>query len=132
MIPGAAVVAGPSGGVALRAGVSGARQHKRALIALQLAQAFVSGANIFHSVDVVDGAVIESCAVVEAVPGVERHGFVGAVEKRGLVHVVPKAGDAHADEVFVQGAPPVACSGEREIRKYAFAGPYDSNKDGAV
>src|ERR1700674_6107622 len=92
MIPGAAVVTGPGGGVALRAGVRGPGQHEWALVDLQLAQAFVGGANIFHSVDVVDGAVIESCSVVEAVPGVKRHGFVGALEKRRLVHVVSKTG----------------------------------------
>src|SRR4029077_14196779 len=54
MVPGAAVVARPRGGVALRAGVRCAREPDRAVVTLQLSPAFVGGANIFHSVYVVD------------------------------------------------------------------------------
>src|SRR5882762_6424751 len=70
VIPGAAVVTGPSGGIALSASVGGAGEHEGPLVGLQLAQAVISGTNIFHSVDVVNGAMIERRAVIEAVPGV--------------------------------------------------------------
>src|SRR6267154_678880 len=102
VIPGAAVIAGPGGCVALSAGIGGAGEYKGPLVGLQLAQAVVGGADIFPAVDVVDGAVIERAAIVEAMPRIERHGFVGALEKRGLVHVVPEAGDAHGDKIFVE------------------------------
>src|SRR6266481_573104 len=70
VIPGAAVVTGPSGGVALSAGVGGTGEHEWPLVGLQLPQAVISGTNIFHSVDVVNSAMIERRAVIEAVPSV--------------------------------------------------------------
>ena len=101
MIPGGAVVAGPGGGVTLGAGIGGAGQDEGALVAFKFAQAFVGGAGVFHAEDVVDGAVVEGGAVVEAMHSVERHGFVGAFEYRRLVHVIPEACDAHVDEILV-------------------------------
>ena len=132
MVPGAAVVAGPGGGVALRAGISSTRQYKGSLVALQFAQAIVSSTDVFHAVHVVDGAMVERGAVVEAMPGVERHGFVGTFEERRLVHVVPETGNAHTDKILVQTAPPVARFGEREIREDALAGPDDADENRAV
>src|SRR4029077_9806118 len=92
----------------------------------------ISSANIFHSVDVVDGAMIERGAVIEPVARVERHGFIGALKEGRFVHVVPKAGDAHADEVFVERAPPIAYASQREVWKNTPAGPDDSDKGRAV
>src|SRR5260370_42145069 len=73
VIPGRQVVAGPSGRVALRAGISCAGEHERPLIGLELSQAIVGSASIFHSKNIVDGAVIEGRAVIQAVNDVEWH-----------------------------------------------------------
>ena len=132
VIPGGAVVAGPGGGVALRAGISGACEDERALVALEFAQAFVGGADVFHAENVVDGAMVGRGAVIQAVDGVERHGLVGALEDGRLVHVIPKAGDAHRDEIFVEAAPPIAHAGKREIGEDAVAGPDRADENGAV
>ena len=110
MIPCAAIVAGPGRGVALRPGVRGAREDKWPLVGLQLTQAFVGSANIFHSIYVMDGAMIKRRTVIQAMQRVQRHGLVGALKKSWLVHVVPKSRNAHPDEILIECPPPVACS----------------------
>src|ERR1700730_15145382 len=52
MIPGAAVVAGPGGGISLAAGIAGAGQDEGTLIGRELQQSVVSRAGVLHSVDI--------------------------------------------------------------------------------
>src|SRR5258708_17058882 len=106
MIPGAAVVPGPCGGIALRAGIRRARKHERPFLPLQLAQSVVSRADVLHAEDIVNGAMIEGGAVVEAVYGIKRHGLIDACEQRRLIHVIPEAPRPHADKGFVKPDPP--------------------------
>src|SRR5882672_1330046 len=123
MAPGAAVVAGPRGGIALGAGIGGAGEHEGPFLRLQLKQSFVGRAHILHAVDIVDGAMIESRAVIQSMNDVKRHGLIGALEQRRFIHVIPEARRAHADEVFVEAAPPFARARQSKIRKHAFARP---------
>ena len=127
MIPGAAVVARPGGGITLGAGICGAREHEWPFVRLQFAQPIIGGTHVLHAVDIVNGTMIERGSIVEAVPGVKRHGFIGAKEQRWFIHVIPEARRAHADEVFVETAPPVPHTHQGKIRKHTFArpnGPY--------
>src|SRR5689334_15204970 len=105
MIPRAAVVPGPSGGIALCAGVGCSSKDERTLSSLQFQQAFVSGASVFHTEDVVSSAMVYGCAVIETMDSVEGHGLIAAEKDRGLVHVVPKTGGTHGDEIVVQATP---------------------------
>jgi len=50
--------------------------------------------------------MVERCAIVETVNGVERHGLIGALEQRRSFMSFQKP-PPHADEVFVEPAPPV-------------------------
>ena len=75
MIPGAAVVARPGCGKALRTRECRSREHKRTLIRLQLQQAFVGGAHIFHAEDVVGFALRNGTAEVGAAQDVQRNSF---------------------------------------------------------
>src|SRR5690242_10362825 len=132
MVPGAAVVAGPGGGIALCAGIGRARKNEGALSGLQLQQAFVSGAGIFHAIYIVSGAMVDGGAVIKAVDGVERHGLVRAKEDGGFIHVIPEAGGAHGDKIFVEAAPPRARACESEIGENAITGPNGADKNRAV
>ena len=132
MVPSAAIVAGPRGGVALRARIGRASEHEGAFAGLQFQQAFVSRAGVFHAEDVVGGAVVDGRAVIEAVYRAEGHGLVGTKEDRRLIHVVPEAGGAHGDEILVEAAPPVAHAREREIGENAVPGPYLANINRAI
>ena len=76
MIPGAAVVARPSGGIPLGAGIRGAREHEWPFVRLEFAQPVVRGADILHAVHIVDGAMIECGSIVQPMHGVKRHGFI--------------------------------------------------------
>src|SRR5882672_6482207 len=123
MAPGAAVVAGPRGGIALGAGIGGAGEHEGPFLRLQLKQSFVGRAHILHAVDIVDGAMIESRAVIQAMNDVKRHGLIGTLKERRFIHVIPEARRAHADEVFVEPTPPFPHARQSEIRKQTFARP---------
>ena len=105
MVPGAGVVAGPGGSVALAAGVGGAREDEGTLVGRELAEAIEGGARVFHAVDIVDlgvcGGARSEVVAGDAVHDVERHGLVGRVEDRGLVHVVPETCDAVMNELAV-------------------------------
>ena len=123
VIPGGAVVAGPGGCIAFGARIGRACEHEGPLVRPQLEKAIVGRASVFHAEDIVNGAMIERRAVVEAMNIVERHGFGKSLESRRLVHVIPEAGDSHVDEILVEAAPPIAHARQREIRKDAVAGP---------
>ncbi len=127
MIPCAAVIPGPRGGIPLGAGIRGARQHEGPFFRLQLAQSLVGRSNVLHPVHIVDGAMVEGGAIVEAVNGVERHGLIGAFEQRRFIHIVPEARRPHAHEVFVEPAPPVSNACQGKIRKHTWARPNDAN-----
>src|SRR5256884_2931396 len=123
MIPGAAVVARPGGGITLGAGICGAREHEWPFVRLQFAQPIIRGTHVLHAVDIVNGTMIERGSIVEAVPGVKRHGFIGAKEQRWFIHVIPEARRPHPDEVFLESAPPVPPAGPSKNRKHPPAGP---------
>src|SRR5262249_16425871 len=76
--------------------------------------------------------MIDLPSVVKAVHGPERHGFVHPSENCGLVHVIPESADAHTYEIFVQQAPPGACSRKRELRKNAVTGPDLSDENASI
>src|SRR2546423_14205004 len=97
MVPSAAVVARPGSGITLSTRVSGAGQNEGALVGAQLAQTFVCGAGVFHPKNVVDGAVIEGSAIVEAGPRLERHGFFRALGKGRVVYVISKTRETHGE-----------------------------------
>src|SRR6266550_3182517 len=65
MVPGAAVVAGPRGGVSLATGITGARQDEGPLIRRELQQSVIGCPGVLHSVDVVD-LEVSCCAGLEA------------------------------------------------------------------
>src|SRR5450755_2573625 len=71
-------------------------------------------------------------AIVHAMQISQRHGLIGTVEYRRLIHVIPESRHAHAHETFVLLAPPVACFGTGEIRKYAVARPHWPDEYAAV
>ena len=116
----------------MSAGVSGAREDEGPLVRLQLAQAVVGGAAILHTQNIVDGAMVELRAVVEAVNVIERHGLVRALKHGRLVHIIPKSGDSHTHKVAIEAAPPVAHARKREIGKDARPRPHGPNVIGAV
>src|ERR1700674_2141561 len=132
MIPSAAVIAGPGGSIALGAGIRRAREYEGPFLRLQLAQSFVSRANVLHAEDIVDGAMIEAGAIVETVDGLERHGLVGAQEERGFIHIIPETCRPHADEVFVEPAPPFARTRQSKIGENAVAGPHGTNVNRSI
>src|SRR5580700_8426200 len=76
MIPCAAVVSGPCSGVALSSGIGCPRQYKGARIRFDFAQAIVSRARVFHSIDVVNLSVARSTCtkarLVDAMQDIER------------------------------------------------------------
>src|SRR2546423_925772 len=125
MVPSAAVVARPGSGITLSTRVSGAGQNEGALVRAQLAQTFVCGTGVFHPKNVVDGAVIEGSAIVEAVTRLERHGFIRALEKGRFVHVIPKTRDTHGEEILVETAPPVSRPRKCKIGENALARPHN-------
>ena len=124
MIPGAAVVARPGGGITLRPGEGRARKHEGALASLQFQQALVGGAGVFHAENVMSRTMIHGGAVIQAMYGVEGHGFVGAGKDGRLIHVVPEAGGAHGNEILVQTSPPIAHASQSEIGEDAVTRPY--------
>ena len=132
MVPGADIVAGPGGSISLSAGVSSARENEGTLVGAKGAQAVVSGTDILHAVEVVDGAMFESSSVVEAMEIIERHGFGGGQKKGWLIHIVPEARHAHIDEIVEEAAPPGTHTGQREIRKDACARPNVSDIERAI
>src|SRR5438270_14075801 len=95
MIPGAAVVARPSGGITLRPGEGRARKHEGALASLQFQQALVGGAGVFHAENVMSRTMIHGGAVIQPMYGAEGHGFGGAGQAGSLMHAVPSAGGTH-------------------------------------
>ena len=131
MIPRAAVVASPRGGVALGPSKCGTCEHKRAEIGLKTEHALVSCARILHAEDVVDLAMVGFTAL-DAVYGVQRHGLVGALEYRRLVHVIPEATNPPFHKISVQRAPPLAHLCPREIRENALARPHLSDVHGPI
>src|ERR1700686_838497 len=84
MIPGAAVVASPSGGVALTSGVGSARQNERTLVGRNLQQSFVSGARILHAINIVNltmaGDALPESRLIDAMLNVVGNGLVGRIE----------------------------------------------------
>jgi hypothetical protein len=98
MVPGAGVVAAPSGRVALAAGVTGARHYEGPGVRIDLQKAFKGAAAVLHAEDVVNlqmaGGAGDETWLLNAVLGVIRHGFGGNFEDGWLVHVVPEAGYA--------------------------------------
>ncbi len=132
MIPGAAVVAGPGSGIALRAGIRRARKHEGPFLGLQFAQSVVSRPDVLHAEHIMDGAMIEAGAVVEAVHRIKGHGLIGAQKKRRFIHVIPETRRAHAYEVFVEPAPPVARAHQGKIRKHTFTRPDGTDVNRAI
>src|SRR5262245_43520261 len=101
MVPCAAVVAGPGGGVSLSACIGGACEHKRPHVWLQAEQAFVCGAHVLHSENIVDLSMI-GLAPFDAVHGIERHGLIGSLENRWLIHVIPKSANSQIYKIAVE------------------------------
>src|SRR6266550_42672 len=119
MVPGAAVVAGPRGGVSLATGIAGARQDEGPLIRRELQQSVVRCPGVFHSVDVVD-LEVGGCAgletwLVDPVFDVIGHGPPGSVEDRRFVHVIPESGYSVVNERCVERTPPFSCALTGEV-----------------
>ena len=136
MIPAAAVVARPRGGIALASGVARPRQHERPLIGLQRQQPFKGSARIFHAVDIVDFGVSSGARteprLVNAMHHINRHGLRWAVEDRRLVHVIPEPRNAHRVKIPVQIAPPHPRASLGEVRKHRRPRPDAARIDRAV
>src|SRR5438270_13224200 len=136
MIPTRGVIAGPRGGVALSARITGSRQNEWAFIRIEFEQSFIRCARIFHTKHVMNfqvaGGTSAESRLMDAMLNIVRHSFTGHLENRRLVHIVPKAGHALRDKIFVKTAPPgsgfLAC----EIRKNRRAWPNRADKDGTV
>src|SRR5437763_1460946 len=107
MVPRAAVVTRPAGGVTLRAGVSSAREHERPEVRTKLKHAVVGGAHVLHAENVVNLAMRCGAAAVHAVDCVERHGLLGGPKDGRLVHVVPEAANPQANEFAIERSPPL-------------------------
>src|SRR5438045_3858511 len=122
MIPRAAIVSGPCGGIALSARVSSACEYKRAQIWCELQQAFISRARILHTVHVVNlqmsGCAFCEACFVNAVPGLRRHCLRRRQETRGLIHIVPETRHPIGHELAIELAPPVACALPCEVGKH--------------
>ena len=115
MVPGGGIVARPGEAVALSAGESRAGKDEGTFVGAQLEQAFVGGAGIFQSDDVVNLSVSRGAGgetrFLDAMNVVERHGLAGSVEDRGLIHVIPEAGDAILERSLCRGRPTSRASG---------------------
>ena len=90
---------------------------------MQTAQAFVSGASVFHTKNIVNGAMTLRWLAIQTMHRIQRHGLVGALENRRLVHIVPKTLDAHANEILVKRAPPLPARRTSELGKHAIPRP---------
>src|SRR4051812_5779010 len=122
MVPGAAVVASPCGGVALAAGVTGPGQDEGALIWREREQTVVGCAGVLHTVDVVN-LTVSCCARLESwfvdpVFDVVGHGPTGSIEDRRLVHVVPEPGYSIMNELRIERAPPFSRALAGEVREH--------------
>src|SRR6266404_718406 len=94
MIPGTAVITGPSRSITLPTRIGGPSKNERTLVGRDLQQPFVGRARVLHAIHVVDLPVARDAflktSLVDSVLDIVRNGSIGLIEYGGLVHVIPE------------------------------------------